>query len=601
MKIVATVSDTKNAPGLAYAKKNKIQIKICKHKNDLLPTLVKLEPDYIALAGWKQIVLDEVIERYPNRILNLHPGLIPDSFNSTVTSPDKSKALWNKGLLGQKAIKNFLEKKATFAGSSIHFLTKEFDFGPVLGRAFEKISKGDTIDSLYARLKRKEHQIYIKALKKLADSAKVLIVDGGGRGAALVDKYQTSKNISKVLAIPGNDFMKYQQNVIIFPHLKTADVKEIIKIAKEENVDLVDVAQDDAVAAGLVDALQKSGVIVFGPTKNAGQIEWDKSWSRDFMKKFNLPTPQYIVCKSQQNGIDFVNRQKDSKWFVKASGLAAGKGAIYAKNNREVVLAIHEMERFGEAGKTYLIEECLEGEEFSAFASVNRKKFQIIGYAQDHKRVFNGDSGANTGGMGCSSPPNIISKKIEKQVKEIFKITIEGLASLSRPYTGILYLGAIVDKKGKVWIIEFNARWGDPEAQVILPSIKSDYYNFVLRTINGSKSKIKKDNKYRVVITAASNGYPDDYTKVTGKKINGFPTLFTKTKIFGAGIKKSDDGWVASGGRLFYVLGEGDNIEEARKMAYNALSKISIAGEGLHYRTDIGYRDLARYKKWSTQ
>lgn len=601
MELVATISDTKKAAGLTFAKKHKIPIKICANKKYLLPVLVRLKPDYIALAGWKQIILDEVIEAFPKRILNLHPGLIPDSPDLIVVAPDKSKALWNKGLLANKAIQNFLDKKSTYAGSSVHFLTHEFDFGPVLVRAFEKIIKGDTIETLYARLKKKEHQIYIKALKKLANLSKVLIIDGGGRGAALAQKYGESNYVSQVFAIPGNDFMKYTQRVITFPHLKTTDVAEIVKLVKEEKIDLIDVAQDDAVAAGLVDALQKSTAIVFGPTKKAGQIEWDKAWSRGFMREFKLPAPEFKVCKTEKEGINFIQHQPNSQWFVKASGLAAGKGAIFAKNNKEATSAINQMKNFGKAGKTYLIEECLEGEEFSAFAAVSGKKFEIIGYAQDHKRAFDGDQGPNTGGMGCSSPPNIITKKIEKQVKEIFKITIEGLASMNRSYTGILYLGGTVDKKGKIWIIEFNARWGDPEAQVILPSIKNDYYNFVLRTVNGSTTKIKKDNKYRIVITAASNGYPGDYTKITGKKINGFPALFTKTKTFGAGVKKSDDGWVASGGRLFYVLGEGDNIEEARKMAYNALSKISITDKGLHYRTDIGYRDLARYKKWSTQ
>src|SRR3989344_5642157 len=422
----------------------------------------------------------------------------------------------------------------------------------------------------------------------------VLVIDGGGRAAALAQKYSQSKHVKKLLVVPGNDLIRIgiKKPIKIFPYLKTTDIVEIVEIAKQEKVDLADVAQDDAVACGLSDSLEKVGIKVFGPTKAAGQIEWDKAWARNFMKQFNLPAPSFKICRSEAEGAKFIEGQKEGKWFVKASGLAAGKGAILAKNKKEAMSAIKQMKNFGASGKTYLIEECIDGEEFSAFALVSDKNFQIIGFAQDHKQVFDGDNGTNTGGMGCSSPPPVVTKKVEVQVTSIIKKTVQGLFKLKRRYLGVLYLGGMANKKGKVWVIEFNARWGDPEAQVILPSVKNDYFELVTSLLKGLMLKIEKDNKYRIVVAAASKGYPGDYSKVIGKKIIGFENLLEKATVFGAGAKYEDGRWVAAGGRLFYVLGEGQNVAQAREMAYNALSLVDVEGNNLHYRRDIGYRDL---------
>ena len=266
------------------------------------------------------------------------------------------------------------------------------------------------------------------------------------------------------------------------------------------------------------------------------------------------------------------------------------------------------MKNFGSAGKIFVVEKCLVGEEFSSFAIVNGKKFQIIGHAQDHKTVFDDNLGPNTGGMGCSSPPMAITKKVEIQITSIFRKTIKGLIKIGRPYIGVLYLGGLIDKRKKVWVIEFNARWGDPEAQVILPSIKNDYYNLIVafqgQALKAKTPKLRKDKNYRVVVAATSKGYPIDYSKVVGKEIKGISSLLGhpersegSIKIFGAGVKKENDKYVASGGRLFYVLGEGKNVAFARNKAYNALSLTYIEGNNLHYRTDIGYRDVERLKK----
>lgn len=517
----------------------------------------------------------------------------------------------------------------------------------------------------------------------------VLVIDGGGRGSVLVNKYFQSPNVSRVLAVPGNDLMIENaspgKTVKIFKEFKTTDIKSIIKVCQDYKVDLVDVCQDDAIAAGLVDALTDAAFKVIGPTLLAGQIEWDKAWARDFMKKFKIPIPDYKICKSSSEGIDFITdwqktatfksqmnakrlhtspagqeefsflppdvnlkyktpalelekfikKQKEGKWFIKASGLAAGKGAIFANGQKEAINAIGQMKNFGKAGETFLIEQYLDGEEFSSLAIVDGANFQIIGHAQDHKAVYNGDLGPNTGGMGCSSPPMVITPKIEAQIKSVFKKTVEGLVTIGRPYRGILYLGGII-VNGGVKIIEFNARWGDPEAQVIVPAIKNDFYEMALWLLDGkiNQLKIKKDNLYRVAVTVASRGYPNDYSQALGKQIFGLgrllrhsqasqngaisadsfavsdiseerhceddslarrPADIESIKVFGAGVKKSGSKYLVSGGRLFYVVGQGKNVAESRKIAYNALSLAYVEGNFIHYRTDIGWRDLERY------
>ncbi len=426
---------------------------------------------------------------------------------------------------------------------------------------------------------------------------KILVIDSRGRGATLAEKYLKNKNVAEVLVIPGNDLLLINKKVRIFSDIKLNDISKILEIAKNEKVDLVDVAQDDAIAEGLVDLLQMSKVKAFGPTKKAAQIEWDKSFARKFMKTFKLPIPAYKIFKSQKLAIKYLKTRNDQEYYVKAAGLAGGKGAIYASNQSEAIDAVKEMAEFGSSGKTFLIEEKLDGEEFSAFAMVNGTKFVILGYAQDHKTAYDGNLGPNTGGMGCSSPPLIITPKIEKQIELIFKKTVNGLVKLKRSYLGILYLGGIIEN-GDVKVIEFNARWGDPEAQVVIPAIKSDYLDLVLSALKGKFIKVKKDKVYRIVVTAASKGYPINYSKVIGKEIKGLDKLLkSKIKIYGAQAKKSGIKYIAGGGRLFYVVGEGNNVIQARRKVYNALLKISISGNNLHYRKDIGYRDLARETK----
>ncbi len=429
----------------------------------------------------------------------------------------------------------------------------------------------------------------------------VLIIDGGGRGAVLVDKYGQSNQVGRILVVPGNDLMQINTNkkVVTFPNFKTTSVAEILDICKKEKVDMVDVAQDNAIAVGLSNALQKIGITTFGASREAGQIEWDKAWARKFMEKYQIPSPEFHTFNSEQEGVDFVNQNSGKSWFVKASGLAEGKGVIPGKDDKETIAAIKQMSKFGSSGETYLLEEWLFGEEFSAFALCDGKDFKVVGYAQDHKRVNDGDTGPNTGGMGCVSNPEVVDGKIKKQAEKIFEKVIEGMKKEGRPYKGVLYLGGMV-VKGEVFVIEFNARWGDPEAQAILPSIKNDFVEIAEAVINGRIKNLKFaiDKKVRVVVAASAKGYPADYSKVKEKKVLGLEKVIKMgIKIYGAGIKKIGSDYVVNGGRVLYVMGEGKDVIEARKKVYSAMKLISIEGDNLHYRNDIGWRDLERLSK----
>lgn len=446
----------------------------------------------------------------------------------------------------------------------------------------------------------------------------VAVIDAGGRGSALVDAYAKSPKVDELLFIPGNDLAQINtaKPVHTFQHLKTTSKDEILELCQKFKVTLVDVAQDNAVESGVSDLLRENGFKVFGPSRSAGQIEWDKAFSRQILDNTAALQPKFLIFDSEEDGIAHLKTCPDQAWFVKAYGLAEGKGALPAKNNSEAIERIKDLQKFGDSGKKYLLEDWLIGEEFSAFALCQGVKLQMLGFAQDHKRALDGDNGENTGGMGCSTPPLVVTINIAGQASEIVADTLQVLKSIDRPYQGIIYLGGIV-VDGKVYVIEYNARWGDPEVECILPGIENDWYEVASVVADGGLPHINHDSKSRIVVAAASKGYPGDYSAVKGKEIKGLDKL-VKTpgiKVYGAGVKipphpvqspqshpeeHEDEGskFIANGGRLFYIVAEGKDVIEAREKAYKALKLVSIPGKNgenlLHYRTDIGYRDVKR-------
>jgi len=438
---------------------------------------------------------------------------------------------------------------------------------------------------------------------------RILIIGAGGREHALAVVYSKSKKVKMVFVAPGNDLISFKNPKIkTIPEISTLDFPEIIDFCKKQKIDLVDVACDDPLAGGLVDILKEKNINVFGPSKKASEIEWNKVWARDFMKKYHLPTPVFKSFSNEEDAIKYVKKIPNKTLYIKAAGLATGKGAIRAETKEEAVLAIKKMKDFGKAGKTFVIEECVEGKEFSFFIVTDGKNYKVVKAAQDHKTVYEKNKGPNTGGMGCVSPVKSITPLIIRKIeKEIIKPFIIGMQKEKRGYQGILYLGGMLTySSGKagsgqadgVKIIEFNARWGDPEAEVILPSIKTDYFKIALAVINGTidKLKIEIDNKTRISVAGCSAGYPNDYSRVKGKEIFRLDELTSNNsvKIFGAGIKIKNNKFLANGGRIFHLVSEGKNIIDARKKAYQELSSIYIEGNNLHYRTDIGWQEMEK-------
>lgn len=430
----------------------------------------------------------------------------------------------------------------------------------------------------------------------------ILVIGQNGREHALAQTYAKSKLVKKVIMTPGNGLTDFENNKIKnYPEVGMWDFDKIVSVCKKEKVDLVDVAQEDIIAAGYVDKLEKLGIRAFGPNKKAAQLEWDKEWARNFMVKYKLPAPNFKVFNDQQRALAYVKFLPDQILYIKASGLAFGKGVLRAENKEEAVGAIQAMSQFGKAGETFLIEECLMGEEFSLFAICDGENYQVVSWAQDHKTVFDGDKGSNTGGMGSVAPAIVVNKKVLLEVEtKILRPVLQGMQKEERPFKGVLYLGAMLTRKG-VKILEFNSRWGDPEAEVILPSIETDYLSLAEPTLNGKLDElsIKNDGKVRISVAACSRGYPSDYQDVKGKEIFGLIDVMKipGITIFGSGVKRKEERFFVNGGRVFYIVAEGKDILDARAKAYGAMSLISIEGNNLHYRTDIGWRDVARLRE----
>lgn len=434
---------------------------------------------------------------------------------------------------------------------------------------------------------------------------KVLIIGSGGREHALATAYAKSEQVDQIIVAPGNDLMPITDTKITTDSSAgLLNFDGLLKIAQKEKVDLVDVAQDEVLAAGFVDKFQEARFTAFGPTQKAAQIEWDKDWARSFMKKYGLPIPHYESFTDQEKALAYIDQRPEQLLFIKASGLALGKGVIRADTKTQAKEAILQMSSFGKSGKTFLIEDALVGEEFSFFAICDGTNFVITKPAQDHKTVNDNDQGPNTGGMGCVAPALIVTDKIRKEIEEkIFKPFMKGMQQEDRPFSGILYLGGMVTHsassgQAQVEIVEFNARWGDPEAEVILPSIQTDYLTVVQAVLDKKlqDTTISFDKKTRISIAGCAKGYPIDYSAVKGKEIKRLEeaSLLPGITIYGAGITKKNDAWVVTGGRVFHLVAEGKDIKEARQRAYEAMKKINIEGNNLHYRTDIGWRDMER-------
>lgn len=592
-EIQIVISGSPDAYGLVRAKKNHIPTLILK-PNDKGDTVLKnMNPDFIVLAGWKRIISDHLIEDFPNRILNIHPGLIPDSLDGTVKNPDGTASLWNKGKMTDVAINNFLISKSTYAGSSVHFLTHEFDFGPVLARTFEKIQKGDSVDTLYSRLKVKENKICVESLKKLCIKKNILIIGSGGREHALGWKIRQSPEVNSIYFAPGNGgTLEIGKNIDINIEKNI----EIAEWAKENKIDLTIIGPEGPLVSGIVDLFQKKGLIVFGPNAAASQLEGSKAWAVKFMQKWKIPHPQSFVFSTAGEAKRFIQKSKWQGMVAKADGLAQGKGVIVCDTKSEAEKAIDEVmvkKTFGDAGKSAVIQEKLLGEEVSILAFCDGKTVVPLLSSQDHKRIYDDDKGPNTGGMGAYAPvPFVSSQLLAKITKTILQPTIYGLKKEGIEYKGVLYAGLMLTKQGPK-VLEYNVRFGDPETQPLMMLLESDLFSIIESCIKGTLKKtdvtFKKGSAVCVVLT--SEGYPSAYKK--GQEILGLKPYDDKNlQVFHAGTELKDDKIITSGGRVLGVTGYASTLRKAVSKTYKEIGKNKIYFDHMQYRKDIANKAL---------
>ncbi|SNR82049.1 phosphoribosylamine--glycine ligase [Desulfurobacterium atlanticum] len=424
---------------------------------------------------------------------------------------------------------------------------------------------------------------------------KVLIIGSGGREHALAWKVSKSPKVSKVLAIPGNPGIGRLGECINIP---ITDIKKIADFAESENIDLTIVGPEAPLVAGIVDEFEKRGLKIFGPSKEAARLEGSKVFSKEMMKEFGVPTADFKVFDNPDEAKEYI-KEKGAPIVVKADGLAAGKGVTVAQTVEEAIEAIDRImvnKIFGEAGNRVVVEECLKGEEASYLVISDGERYIPLAPAQDHKAVFDKDKGPNTGGMGAYSPAPVLSPEIEKEVqKKVIEPMIKGMKERGTPFKGILYAGIMITDDG-IKTLEFNVRFGDPEAQVILRRLKNDFVDICFDTINGTlPENLNWDERTAICVVLASKGYPGKYEK--GKEITGIDEAekIDDVVVFHAGTAIKDGKLVTNGGRVLNVTAMGKDVKEAIKNVYNAVDKIHF--DGMHFRKDIGAKALKRIKE----
>jgi len=421
------------------------------------------------------------------------------------------------------------------------------------------------------------------------DFLKVLVVGGGGREHALCKKVKMSELVTEVYCAPGNAGIA--EDATLVP-IKETDFSNLIQFANENKIDLTIVGPEVPLAAGIVDEFKAAGLKIFGPRKNAAIIEGSKSFAKELMKKYHIPTAEYESFHSYNEAKAYVEK-KGAPIVIKADGLAAGKGVVVAMTLEEADAALKDMlldARFGESSATVVVEEFLEGEEFSLMAFVNGEKVYPMVIAQDHKRAFDGDKGPNTGGMGAYSPvPFIPEAEVERAVEEILLPTAKAMIQEGRPFTGILYAGLIQTEQGPK-VIEFNARFGDPETQVVLARLESDLVQLVNDLLDGKEPVIQWSNEAVVGVVLAAEGYPGDYKK--GVALPTFASNEPNISFFhaGTGRLEQDGPYVSNGGRLLLGAAKADSIQEAVNKVYQAMKQLDH--QEFFYRKDIAHKAL---------
>ncbi len=423
----------------------------------------------------------------------------------------------------------------------------------------------------------------------------VLVIGNGAREHAIIWKLKNSNKIDKIYCTTGNAGI----NETAIPVNIAPDNTELLKqFVNENKIDFTVVGPEAALAAGVVDEFVKKGFRIFGPAKNAARLETSKIFAKKFMKRYGIPTAKFEAFSTgeKEEALKYIE-SITYPLVIKADGLAAGKGVIICENKQSASGTISEIfddKIFGKSGENIVIEEFLQGTEASVFAICDGKDFIVLPPAQDHKKILDGEKGKNTGGMGSFAPAlNAVSNEtLEKVKNSIIKPVLKYMNEEGNEFKGCLYCGLMIDKAGNPFVIEFNTRFGDPETQVILPLIKSDFLEMLMLSAEGKikNYNLQISNEYYCCVVLASKGYPDKYE--TGKEITGFEQISGDCLVFHSGTKKSDGGQVLSnGGRVLSIVGKSkQSLEEAINIAYDNVKKINF--ENKYFRTDIGQKGL---------
>ena len=418
---------------------------------------------------------------------------------------------------------------------------------------------------------------------------KLLVVGSGGREHAIAKKLLESQGVEQVFVAPGNDGMTLDGLDLV--NIGISEHSKLIEFAKENDVAWSFIGPDDALAAGIVDGFNQAGLKAFGPSRLAAELEWSKDFAKEIMVKYGVPTAAYGTFSDFEEAKAYIEKQ-GAPIVVKADGLALGKGVVVAETVEQAVEAAHDMlldNKFGDSGARVVIEEFLDGEEFSLFAFVNGDRFYIMPTAQDHKRAYDGDKGPNTGGMGAYAPvPHLPQSVVEQSVEAIIKPVLKGMIAEGRPYLGVLYAGLILTADGPK-VIEFNSRFGDPETQIILPRLTSDFAQNITDILDKKEPAITwLDEGVTLGVVVASEGYPLDYEK--GKPLPEKTDGDIITYYAGAKFAENSRALLSNGGRVYMLVTTADTVSAAQEKIYDQLEKQDTTG--LFYRHDIGGKAL---------
>lgn len=419
---------------------------------------------------------------------------------------------------------------------------------------------------------------------------KVLVIGSGGREHAIAWKIAENKEVSQTYVAPGNAGTATNPDMVNVP---ITDIDELVKFAQAEKIAITVVGPEAPLSQGVVDAFQKAGLKIFGPTQAAAQLESSKDFSKAFMVRHGIPTAKYETFSDLAKAKDYIN-VNGAPIVIKADGLAAGKGVVVAMTNKEAHDAVDMMlgdNKFGDAGARVVIEEFLIGEEASFMVMVDGKNILPLATSQDHKRLLDKDEGPNTGGMGAYSPAPVVTPEIHaRAMREIIRPTVEGMAKDGIPYTGFLYAGLMISPNGALKTLEFNCRMGDPETQPILMRLKTDLLSLLQKAIAGNldKAEAEWDRRFALGVVMASANYPA--SPKLGDEISGLPKVLEDAYVFHAGTKLVDGKVMTSGGRVLCVTALGETVKFAQQKAYRIIEDIHF--EGAQYRSDIGYRAI---------